>query len=61
MRHTIHTFENLTNLVGQRYPSKVVFIILGINTTKDELRAGGCKFESKHRRSYFTLGDKSLE
>jgi hypothetical protein len=58
---TLLTFEDLANLKGQGYPGKVLSLIVGVYSTKEELGAGGSILETEHGRRQYTLGDKSLE
>ena len=39
IRHTLQTFEDPANLIGQGDPGKVFFLIVGVYATKEELGA----------------------
>ena len=51
----------MENLIGQGYPGKGIFVVVGVYATKEELGARGSKLETEHGRIHLTLGDKSLE
>jgi hypothetical protein len=57
----LYTFEDVANLLGHRYPSKLGNVISRVYATKEELGPGGCKLETEHGRSQYMLGDKILD
>jgi hypothetical protein len=57
----LHTFEDMANLFGHRYPGKLGIVISRVYATKEELGPGGCKLETEHGRSQYTLGEKILD
>lgn len=61
IRHTLQTFEDPANLIGQGDPGKVLFLIVGVYATKEELGARGSMLETEHRRRQYTFRDKILD